>query len=303
MEKIKRKYNADVWKKRVLQDLPKYRNRRYFKRVYDKLKTVEFKDKDKLNMEKHFYMPKLQQDWDLSDFKNALAIYPVLCGRADFKDDTKWVRISRENIGKLAGIWAGAVDKGISTLMNSVFVLGNSYSTPLLQRREWQDGQRRGHEYLPGFFRYEISGINPHQWKGQYFVFHTCIVDHGIWSELSRKAKALYWAMRSRAFFDQQVYQHIEDIYIPGLDEVYPDYLEDDYEPRLNGDDEKMKFRNRKWDICNTSIKELFQLARIPYTDTRLLVDELVDHGLVERALENKSVFKVYLKPKQLLKN
>ncbi|PWN05640.1 hypothetical protein [Rhodohalobacter mucosus] len=305
MKRTKRRPKFD-WYNAVISDVKrqkkdsvenkKQKQKEYFASIYDRPKEVQFKDKEEMNMVKHIYLPKLDQDWNFGRYKNAVAIYPVLCCRADFRDDTKWVRISRENIGKLAGIWPGAVDKGIIRLVNVMFNIKDEIPVPFLQVREWKDGKRRGHEYLPAFYRYGSEKLDPHKWATEFITFHSCIIDSGVWAKLSRKAKALYWAMRSKAFFDRDAYQQIEGIRIKTLDEVYDNELYNSETLELD----TKKYSDRKWDICNTTLKELFQLARTPYTDTREIVSELVDLGLVERVHQTKPIFKVYLRPKFL---
>lgn len=265
----------------------KQRLKKYFEDLYDKRNTVEFQPINELNMEKYFYMPKVNESFFYAT-NNALAIYPVLCGRADFWDNKNWVRISRENIGKLAGISTKSVDEGIRDLMRLNFSEQED-RIPFLQKREWQDGKRRGYEYMPAFFKYGVDALSPKKWSTQSFTFHTCIVMSGAWARLSRKAKALYIAIRSKSFFDRKAYYYLEKVYINSLEEIYEGA--DVSEPG------KKKYRMRKWDICNSTIKELFELARIPYRNTRQIISELEEAGLLERVHSTKSFFKVYLRP------
>ncbi|MFY0684038.1 MAG: hypothetical protein JXR20_05755 [Balneola sp.] len=272
--------------------------KRYFDKNYDKVKNIEFKHTNDLNMEKYFNMPSLTTDWCFGECKNALALYPVLCSRADFYDDSKYVRISRENIGKLAGISTESVDKGTQNLEGIKLDMQSGdfpILTPLLQVQVWQDGKRRGYEYLPGFFRYNINGLDPNQWRGRYFSFYTSIIDSGVWASLSRKAKALYLSLRSYSYFNQDAYYNIENVYIESLEEVYKN------SDRVN-DIDKEFYRNRKWDLCTRSIKDLFELAKIPYRNTRELMGELERAKLIERVDTNRPTFLVYLKPKDYFK-
>ncbi|XWN36275.1 MAG: hypothetical protein ROO71_09965 [Balneola sp.] len=265
----------------------------YFEKLYDKRKSVKFKSVEELNLEKYFYMPKMTNHFFYTT-NNALAIYPVLCGRADFWNNERWVRISRENIAKLAGISTKSVDDGINKLINVHFKLENG-EMPFLEKREWQDGKRRGYEYMPSFFKYGVDDLSPKKWNTKFFTFHTCIVTSGVWAGLSRKAKALYIAIRSKSFFDREAYNHIEQVWISSMEEIY-----DGAEVSEVG---KKNYRMRKWDISNSTLKELFELARIPYRNTRQLIDELEDSGLLERVHSTESVFKVYLRPESALTN
>lgn len=276
----------------------KRKQREVFSRIYDKPKTVNFKTADQVNMIKNFKCPKLHQNWPFGRSKNALSVYPVHCSYADFRDDEKWHHLSRKNIGKLAGINPKGVDEGHQELeeltLTGIMERGSEYTIPLLCRQKRQKAKARIWYYRPGFIRNGVDGFDPKQCSGKYFVFHTCIVKSGVWAQLSRKAKALYMAMRSEAYFDQQAYGEIEGVFIADQSRDVHAYWS-----RLSKQ-QKAKFTNRKWDVCNTTLKELFELARISYNRTRELTNELEEKGLIERVSQHKSLFKVWLKPRKL---
>lgn len=301
---MKRTYQTSKqdWKRKIRVNLKQQRKQRAkekrekFQRIYDRKKTVMFKSKKQVNTNKHFLMPKLERGWALCRSKNALAVYPVLCSRADFMTPTPF-QLSRENIAKLAGISPVTVDKGINDLEAIGLRDNNGVITPLLEREMIQDEKRRYYTYLPGFFRYDVNGLDPKSWRGNYFQFYTCIVESGVWASLSRKAKALYLAMRSVAWFDREIYYRIECVWIPDFEEMYAGYDDLEYS-ELIPEDAKELYRARKWEVCDKTLKSLFELAQIPYSKTREIVNELEQQGLVERLHDTKSIFQVWLRPK-----
>lgn len=104
------------------------------KELYDKPKKVKFKNRDGINIDDFRAIHKNIISYGLS--KSALAVYPVLCSRADFKED-KPFQISQRNIAKLAGISENSVRKGIKELEDAellYFIQGkNNGKTPLLR--------------------------------------------------------------------------------------------------------------------------------------------------------------------------
>ena len=96
---MKQKILADA-KKRIRQKREKHK--RFFAQKYDKTKTFKFPPKDKINMEKHFYFPKFIGHFQTIS-KAALAVYPVICSRANFDNNT-WIQLPQEHIAKMAGV-------------------------------------------------------------------------------------------------------------------------------------------------------------------------------------------------------
>ena len=136
--------------------------------------------------------------------KSALQVYPVLCSRANFEEN-KWFQLSRENIAKMAGISHPTVSKGIEDLLEyTINDKGNKI--PFLEMKKQTEGKRH-------FYVYKISLPRKDEikkWRGQYFIFHTCIINSGVWAILKPRAKLLYIAMRMKAFFDADLYSEIE---------------------------------------------------------------------------------------------
>jgi len=92
--------------------------------------------------------------------------------------------------------------------------------------------------------------------------------------------------MRMSAHFDVELYVEIED-------------LELDYESsEVNQFYHSDEYRNRKWDVCYTSIAELCRRVNITPINLKPILHQLENHLLIERVDENKSIFKVYLKPR-----
>ncbi len=73
-----------------------------FRQVYNRPKEKAFSDIDQLNMDSFRAIPKsVILDCGLS--KAALAIYPVLCAKADFEKNNSF-QISQENIAFYSGV-------------------------------------------------------------------------------------------------------------------------------------------------------------------------------------------------------
>ena len=260
-------------KKQIKQKRKK--NDQQFAKKYDKTKKFVFPAKDKINMEKHFYFPKFQlnpdADMTWSFGKNppqaALAVYPVICSRANFVKDTPF-QMPQATIAKLAGLSLPTTKKGIDHLVSK---------TSLLNTRKVVEGSR--HYYV-----YHIQLIRQYlmkNWKGAYFIFHTCIINSGVWAKLFPRAKVLYLAMRSVANFDNELYGFIEGEHLDGMD-LDEFYHEED-------------FKNRKWDVCEKSVSALCREMNIEPSNRRLILKQLEYYRLVEKA---GPVYKVYLKPR-----
>lgn len=240
-----------------------------FRQKYDKVKVFEFPKKNKINMEKHFYFPKFLDTPCFQDLsKTALAVYTVLCSKADFEENN-WFQISQENIAKMAGINPAQVKSGVEELINSRISIDSE--NPLLERKMSNEGKRHFYMYRVGFIRKEMISV------AEKFIFHTCIIDTGIWAKLTTRAKALYLAMRTVAKFDQDLYNLIE-------------YGESPY---IKVED----FRNRLWDVWDSSMISMAELCRwvnIESSNIRDVIQQLEKVYLIERV---DRYFKVYLKP------
>lgn len=239
-----------------------------FKQRYNKQKVFEFPPKDKINMEQHFYIPKGFNT--LNGLTTpAMAIYPVLCSMADFETDN-WFQMSRENIAKIAGINPLTVDKGIENLMGHNLL----DDMPILERQMKTEGKRHFYMYRVRFVRKNMMV----DYKGQFFIFHNCIIQSGVWAELSPRAKALYLAIRSIAIFDWQGYADEHDIPYSEGQQIY-------------GED----YKDREWDCCSSTLSELCRMVNIDSSNIKEVLQQLKYHHLVERS---DDYFRVYLKPK-----
>ena len=299
MKSIKHKILNDAkrWQL-IIEEERKQNTREYFEQVYNKKKTVHFKKAKDMNRTKYIMMPKINHMWAYSGNKSAMAVYAVLCSRADFKDPDKPVQISRENIAKLAGISEMTVDQGIQVLLEMNFNDTKHGLVPILKRTLVQDGKRRFYQYYPQFFRHDIGNenenplLNPLSWKTMYMQFHSCIVETGVWAGLSGNAKALYLAMRSQAHFDNDGYNELEGIYIPRYEE-----LVDEVTRRKWSATDQKNWLERKWEVCKTSLKELSAIARIEYSNSQVIIRELEDVGLILRLIPDKTVYQCWFRP------
>ena len=249
-----------------------------FAQIYNKLKVYEFPAVEKINMEKHFYFPKI-----IGRFQNmskaALAVYPVICSQANFDKNT-WIQLSQKHIAQMAGVTVNTVTKGIADLVKNDYSLitDKKTCTPLLQKRKITEGKRHFYVYQVGFIRKNMI----RRWRGSFFIFHTCIIESGTWAALKPRAKLLYLTMRTKAYFDPNLYSDIEDINLDETTEASDFYNTAEY-------------RNRKWDVCTLSLAELCRIANIDSSDILKTVQQLQYYELIERI---EPVFKVYLKPK-----
>lgn len=238
---------------------------------YDKTKTFEFPPFSKINTDRYFCWHKEFIQHVVSS--KALALYPVLCSLSDFEKRT-WIQWSIKNLSIMSGLGNNSVIDAINNLKSI-----EAYEDELfLEVKKRDDGKRH-------FNTYQVEFIRKGQiefWKGRYFIFHTSLIESGLWSELTPKAKVLYIALRSTACFDFDIYREMEGF----------DYLE--FSPNSS------EFRDRKWEICRTSIKDLCALADINYDSSFSVLKELEKRGLLERY---DGAILVYLKPKNWFYN
>jgi len=241
----------------------------HFKEVYDKTKVYQFPKQ--VDMNRHFYIPK--EFTRLEGLtKPALAVYPVLCSLADFEEN-KWFHVSRETLAKIAGITPTTVDRGILSLMDCRFNFG-----PALRREYWTEGKRHFYNYQVSFIRKPMM----EDYRGEYFIFYSCIVTSSVWARLSPRAKALYLVMRSVAKFDYGAYIYDQDYeWTYDEDEIRNAYGEG--------------YKDREWDVCSVSLAELCRWIKIDPSHTGNVINELEQYRLIERI--DYSLYKVYLKP------
>ncbi len=255
-----------------------------FKELYNKTRTFTFPKE--INKEKYFYFPSvIFGEMELS--KAAISIYPVICSQANFENNN-WFQLPLEHIAKMAGLSVPTVSKGIQNLLEENFLYDHRTETPLLQRRKSPNTSRHIYQYKVGFVR---KGMIKN-WKGRMFIFHTCLIESGVWAKLKQRAKVLYLIMRSHSYFENELYSIIEGIDLGGYE------LNDFYH-------DGSQYRNRKWDTYNISVSELCRKGGIERSNLKTILEQLKIFGLaeVERIVFSEEsdyldVKKVYLKPK-----
>jgi DNA-binding MarR family transcriptional regulator len=239
--------------------------------VYNRPKEKAFSDIDQLNMDSFRAIPKsVILGYGLS--KAALAIYPVLCAKADFEKNNSF-QISQENIAFYSGVSESKVRRAIAELEGA----------RLLSKEKITEGTRHFYVYKVAFYR--RPELEANEQRGDAIYFYNCIIDNGIWAKLKPRAKVLYLTLRAVAKQDIELYSLIEG----------EDYGED--WTGVNYDD---YIRNRKWDVCDISLSKLCEVAKIERTNLTPILEELERYKLIERVGEWT---KVYLKPGRLLRH
>jgi DNA-binding MarR family transcriptional regulator len=243
------------------------RKRDFYKKLYGKSKKYAFPPKDKINLEKHFYFPKsVVTEYNLS--MRALAVYPVMCLKADFEDD-KWFKIPQDEIAVKSGLSRNTVQKAILELEEN----------DLIKRKIENSGKRHYYVYKVEFIRKDMI----EEYKNEYFTFNQSIVDSATWADLNLRSRALYLAFRVKAFFDIEVIFYEDEV----LENPLIDY---DHYIGMN----LAAHRNRKFDMCTTPISQLCKLVGIDSSNLTQVLEQLEKHGLIKRFGD---WFEVYLKP------
>jgi len=243
----------------------KKQKKEMFRQVYDRPKEKAFSDIDQLNMDSFRAIPKsVILDYGLS--KAALAVYPVLCCEADFEKNEAF-QISQANIALFAGVSENTVRNALKELENA----------GLLIKEKVTDGPRHFYVYKVGFFCKPI--LDKARQYGGAIYFYNCIIDNGIWANLPLGAKAIYLFLRAEAKQDLDIYSEIERIMTGEVYEPmeYPEYI-----------------RNRKWDICETSLTEISKAVGVDRSKIGASLEALERFRLIERV---DRWIKVYLRP------
>ncbi len=271
------------WKERVKGDVERQiikeadrntkteheRKREFYKKLYSKIKKYEFPPKDKININKHFFFPKsIITEYNLS--KRALAVYPVMCLKADFKVDT-WFHISLEEIVTKSGLSKNTVSKALLDLKDK----------GLLTREKRNAGKKHYYFYRVQFIRKDM--IEEH--SNQYFIFNQSIVDTGTWSDLNLRSKALYLAFRVMARFD------IDTIFDKDEIQEAP-WIDYDFYIKMN----LAEHRYRDYDICTAPISLLCELVGINSSNIKPTIKQLEDYNLIKYYFYGCT--EVYLRPK-----
>ena len=241
-----------------------------FRQVYNRPKEKAFSDIDQLNMDSFRAIPKNIISYELS--KAALAVYPVLCCEADFEKDEAF-QISQKNIARFAGVSENSVRNALKELENA----------GLLIKEKVTEGSRHFYIYRVGFFCKPI--LDKARQYGGAIYFYTCIIENGIWASLPLGAKAIYLFLRAEAKQDLDIYSKIEGIMTEEFYEPweYPEYI-----------------RNRKWDICETSLTQISKAVRVERSKIGAYLEALERFRLIERV---DRWIKVYLRPGRFLKH
>lgn len=262
--------NQDSWADKITRNIHKQKyeikkiKEKYYKDNYSKTKTYSFPSK--INLDKYFTFRK-NDVWKLSKNKNMLAIYPILCLRADFKVD-KWFQIPQQEISVKTGLSIPSVKIG----------LDNLYKNKFINRLKNDEGIRRFYEYNVKFIRRKDIKDN----KNKYFIFNQSIIDSGVWAKLKPRAKALYLSIRANASFYPDAFFGDQEI-IDG--DSYIDYKKV----------VKENFRKRKCDITNKPLSHLCRHVRIDNSNLIPIIKQLEEYRLIERY---GKIFEVYLHPK-----
>ncbi|MCH7519950.1 MAG: hypothetical protein IH964_13120 [Candidatus Dadabacteria bacterium] len=268
------------WKERIKASLENDKRKRkeqqkiLFNRIYNKPKDYEFPKVSDIDLNRFFFFPKFGEDFFMS--LPSIAIYPVLCLLSDFEENN-WFQISQKNIAIMAGISVNTVAKGIKDLEERLL-----NKEPFLEKQKQKQGTRNYYVYRVNYNRKD----DIENYKGEYFTFHKCIVESGVWADLKPRAKALYLSMRMSARFEVELYTEVEDLDL--------DFESSEIEEFYSGSE----YRNRLWDVSNTSLAELCRKVEIKPINLRPIIQQLENHRLIERVDEYCSLIKVYLKPK-----
>ena len=268
MKSIKGKVIRDI---RNQEAKRKQLQKEVFRQVYNRPKEKAFSDIDQLNMDSFRAIPKsVILDYGLS--KAALAIYPVLCAKADFEKNNSF-QISQENIAFYSGVSKSKVRRAIAELEGA----------RLLSKEKITEGTRHFYVYKVTFYR--RPELEANEQRGDAIYFYNCIIENGIWASLPLGAKAIYLFLRAEAKQDLNIYSEIEAIMTGEFYEPweYPEYI-----------------MNRKWDICEASLTEISKTVGVDRSKIGAYLEALERFRLIERV---DRWIKVYLRPGRFLKH
>lgn len=235
-------------KRKRRRKTPEEKQQERIKRIksrYGKLKEIEFKPMDKVNLNKHFNIPKKTITGELLS-NLAMVVYPVLCSVADFEKNN-WFQISQKNIAKLSGITEPSVLKATKELSK----------TGLLKMKKITKDKRSFYLYKVEFYRDKLM----EKPRGGYINLQAQLFETGTWANLSIKAKLYYLALRKNAKFNSEQYAEIELIELHEVNSI-PCY--------------------KMWEICPIPKTQLCKSVNINYKGINKVIDELENCGLVE---------------------
>ncbi len=258
MKSIKHAIRADI----------KRRNRArkaHFDKLYNK--PLIWEPNPNANMSHFFFHPKLMGHPLLSVPKAASVVYPVMCSQQHSNGEE--FQLSRENIGRMAGLNPSTVDRAIDWLVSNEYTSERMPAIPLLKRRTHKS-TRNILIWKAGVIPEAKNEEDKRKSDGEYFIFHTCLVKSGIWRDLTVRAKVLWLAMRTVAKFDVFEYE----------DEEYDGFGPHDYD--------WMYHRNRKYDIVpNISMARLCRMGNISNNLLKQTYDELYEYRLARPSFEH----------------
>jgi hypothetical protein len=251
------------------------------RRHYDKVK--QYKRLIPPSMIPYFHFPKIIGNDSFKGIsKEALAVYPVICSRADYEENN-WIKLSQEHIAILTGMDTVMVHRGVINLAKAQYILDSeNRKIPLLQYEKITDGMQHLYRYRVGFVRTAMKEA----FRGEYFAFHHVIITSHVWSRLDARAKALYLAMRTFAEFDAELYMDVEPTCTAT---AVTDFL----------DSEGGHFINRLWDPVFVPITKLCEKVHVARSNISGSINQLEHYGLVVRL---GRYWKVYLRPDKMVR-
>ena len=252
-----------------------------FKQFYKQHKCYHLPDRKNIDMCERVYLPKRYGVIDnAKPLRAAIAVYPALCMQAA-REGGDWVHLSLENLARMTGVSVPTARKGVVNLTQWVAVKikkhrGKEQIVSTLPLLEIRHGRRNA--YKVGYVKRELVK----EWRGNYFAFHTCIIESGVWASLSLLAKAVYSYMRICAEQDFDMYFATERD-LPFSAQDYQQY-----------------YKQRKWDSFYGTPAYLAKQIGCDYDLLRVdTLKQLSSYGLVEQM---GGMFKVYLQPRMLNK-
>lgn len=247
-------------------------------------KATAFKEIAEINWNKFISLPKdlIKQIQANGSSLAALAVYFVLCSRADFRKD-KWFSMQQEEIGRLCGLSRETVSKAIKQLEEKEIVKSKKVS----------NGNRVFYAYKVKFER-----RNSNERGNANISFYTGIIESGIWASLSPRAKALYIGMRLISSIDIVMAYQTNSNENNGYQWNEPDdWRSHNLSFALIAENPQW-IVNRQCDYCSDSLAKICSTMKISTANigtTALL--ELTQNGLVVK-IQSGYRFEVYLKPK-----
>ncbi|OQX17759.1 MAG: hypothetical protein BWK76_09580 [Desulfobulbaceae bacterium A2] len=146
-------------------------------------------------------------------------------------------------------ILCGRTDKTVREGVRGLAGLYNLKILPYITSR----GRRSKKFYL----------VAPPREPGRAFPFYRCLLEKGLWQELSPAAQSLYPVMRHFGFFDSQTYREWDD----------PDFQEQNFD---------QVYRERDFDYCEAEMLQLLRHAGLARPSLAPALASLEQNALVE---------------------